>query len=72
MASARGKGHPVVGSAKWVYDERDVARQFIDQELEEFAFSARNELEWLNEHMADMFSQNDLYDVSHDDAPICY
>lgn len=58
MASARAKGQPAVGSARWVYDERDVAKQFIDQEVEEFAFSARNEMEWLNEHMAEIFSQN--------------
>lgn len=60
MTSVRGKGQPAIGSARWVYDERDVAQQFIDQEVEEFAFSARTELEWLNEHMSDMFSNNQL------------
>ena len=60
MASVRGKGQPAVGSARWVYDERQIGNQFVDQEVEEFAFSARNELEWLNEHMADIFSQKEL------------
>lgn len=60
MASMRAKGQAAVGSARWVYDEREVAQQFIDQEVEEFAFSARTEMEWLNEHMSDIFSQKHL------------
>ena len=60
MTSVRGKGQPAVGSARWLYDEREVAQQFVEQEVEEFAFSARNEFEWLNEHMSDIFSQNQL------------
>ena len=61
MASVRAKGQPAVGSARWVYDERETAKEFIDQEVEEFTFSARNEMEWLNEHMADIFSRNQFH-----------
>jgi hypothetical protein len=32
----------------------------VDEEIEEFAFSAHNEVDWLNEHMAEIFSQNQL------------
>lgn len=59
MAAARGK-MPAVGSAQWIQNERDHAGQLIDQEVEEFSFSVRNELEWLNEHMADIFSKNQM------------
>lgn len=51
---------PAVGSAQWIQNERDHAGQLIDQEVEEFSFSVRNELEWLNEHMADIFSKNQM------------
>lgn len=59
MATLRGKAPPV-GSAQWVANERTQASQFIDQETEDFAFSVRNDLEWLNEHMADIFSKTQL------------
>lgn len=29
-------------------------------EAEEYMFSARNEVEWLNEHMAEIFSENQV------------
>ena len=49
-----------VGSSPWINDERHHINQFIEQEVEEFAFAARNEVEWLNEHMAEIFSRNQL------------
>lgn len=60
MASMRSRAQAPIGSARWVLDEREQAAQFIEQEAEEFAFSARNELEWLNEHMSEVFSANNL------------
>ncbi|KAI9674169.1 MAG: hypothetical protein M1817_001987 [Caeruleum heppii] len=47
-----------IGSMPWVSNEREAALQFTEQEAEEFAFSARNEMDWLNEHMADVLSHN--------------
>ena len=64
MAPVRSKATIPVGSARWVFDERKQVVEFGDQEAEDFAFSARNEVEWLNEHMADIFSNNQLYDRS--------
>lgn len=58
--AARSKMQVPVGSAQWIQNEREQAAQFIEQELEEFSFSARNELEWLNEHMADIFSKGQM------------
>lgn len=60
MAPVRFEKQTSVGSLQWVRDERQQAEAFIAQEVEEFAFSARNEIEWLNEHMAEVFSRRDL------------
>lgn len=49
-----------VGSALWVAEERSSALDITKSEVEEFAFSARNEFDWLNEHMADIFSENQM------------
>jgi len=49
-----------VGSASWISEERSSALQLIDAEAEEFSFSARNDVDWLNEHMAEIFSKNQV------------
>ncbi len=49
-----------VGSKSWIRDENAQVAQFCAQEIEDFTFSARNEVEWLNEHMADIFSKNQV------------
>lgn len=63
MAASRTKV-PSIGSAHWVLDERKQADDLVSQELEDFGFSVRNELEWLNEHMVEIFAQNGQY-VAH-------
>lgn len=50
-----------VGSAAWVAEERSCALHIAQSEVEEFSYSARNELEWLNEHMAGIFNENETY-----------
>ena len=57
MAAARSKA-TAIGSAPWVLEERQHANELASQELEDFGFSVRNELEWLNEHMVEIFTQN--------------
>ena len=59
MASVRSRAQPV-GSTDWIYDENTQASQFKAQELEDFTFAARNEVEWLNEHMADIFTKSQV------------
>ncbi|KAI1386342.1 uncharacterized protein F4822DRAFT_409703 [Hypoxylon trugodes] len=59
MAGPRGARLPV-GSAPWVAEERSSALQIAQQEVEEFSFSARNDFDWLNEHMAEIFSENQI------------
>lgn len=49
-----------VGSTAWCVDERSSALQIAQSEVEEFGYSARNEVEWLNEHMAEIFSENQM------------
>ena len=59
MASTRTKTQPV-GSAGWIQSERDQSAQFVDQEVEEFGYNVRNELDWLNGHMGDIFARNNV------------
>lgn len=49
-----------VGSAQWIFNEKDFANRFVQQEVDDFIFSAHNELEWLNEHMAEVFHRTEL------------
>ena len=59
-----GKASTAVGSSNWIAQEREQISQFQEQELEDFVFSARNETEWLNEHMADVFNNTRLYAIT--------
>ena len=59
MAAMRGP-RVQVGSATWIADERKTAVDIAKSEADEFAFSARNDFDWLNEHMADVFNENDM------------
>lgn len=49
-----------VGSKPWIGEERNAAAQISHSEVEEFSFSARNDFEWLNEHMASIFDENEV------------
>ncbi|KAL8737623.1 MAG: hypothetical protein Q9181_001496 [Wetmoreana brouardii] len=49
-----------IGSMPWLGQENQQIAQFSAQETEDFAFSVRNELDFLNEHMAEIFSKNQL------------
>lgn len=49
-----------VGSSAWIVEERAFALEVSQNETEEFSFAARNEMEWLNEHMAEIFSENQM------------
>ncbi|KAI1776833.1 hypothetical protein F4818DRAFT_360430 [Hypoxylon cercidicola] len=59
MVGPRGARLPV-GSAQWISEERSSALQIAQSEVEEFSFSARNDFDWLNEHMAEIFSENQI------------
>ena len=57
----RGGPRLQVGSAAWIAEERDSALSIAQSEIDEFSFSARNEIDWLNEHMAEIFSENQMF-----------
>lgn len=60
MAAMRTNARLQVGSTSWIAEERASALQITAVETEEFTFSARNEVDWLNEHMAEIFSKNQV------------
>jgi hypothetical protein len=60
MATMRANPRLQVGSASWIAEERTTALQLVNAEAEEFSFSARNDVDWLNEHMAEIFSKNQV------------
>ncbi|KAI1327156.1 hypothetical protein F5Y16DRAFT_205129 [Xylariaceae sp. FL0255] len=49
-----------VGSAPWIAEERSSAMDLAHSEIDEFTFSAKNDFDWLNEHMAEVFSENQI------------
>ena len=59
MSLSRTKA-AAIGSLQWIQNEREQAGDFVEQELEEFGYSVRNEMEWLNEHMAEIFSADPM------------
>jgi hypothetical protein len=54
------KGSTAVTSAQWISAERENVLDLLQQEKEELLYPAQHELEWLNEHMAEIFSRNQL------------
>jgi hypothetical protein len=60
MAATRANPRLQVGSALWISNERSSSFQVVESEAEEFTFSARNDIDWLNEHMAEIFSENQV------------
>jgi hypothetical protein len=60
MTTVRGKPQMAVGSTQWIAEQKEQIAEFYGQELEDFTFTARNEVEWLNEKMAEIFSNNGL------------
>ncbi|KAF7510109.1 hypothetical protein GJ744_007008 [Endocarpon pusillum] len=47
-----------VGSASWINAERENVKHLLEQEKEELIYPAQHEMEWLNEHMAEIFSKS--------------
>ena len=50
-----------VGTAAWIAAEKENALQLLQNEKEEVTYPAQHQLEWLNEHMAEIFSKSHLY-----------
>ena len=52
------KGSGVVGSAAWIAAEKENVLQLVQTEKDELVFPAQHEMEWLNEHMVEIFSKS--------------
>lgn len=59
-ATMAAKGSTAVGSAQWICAEKENVLDLLQQEQEELMYPAQHEIEWLNEHMAEIFSRNQL------------
>ncbi|KAI0530332.1 hypothetical protein GGR58DRAFT_240381 [Xylaria digitata] len=55
-----GRTRMQVGSGPWIAEERSSATQIAQSEVEEFTFSVQNDFDWLNEHMAEVFGENQI------------
>ncbi|PYH92312.1 hypothetical protein BO71DRAFT_457670 [Aspergillus ellipticus CBS 707.79] len=60
MAAAGARAQKPVGSAAWISSEKENFMQLVDQEMEEVEYPVRHEMDWLNEHMSEIFSNNQL------------
>ncbi|KAK2749404.1 hypothetical protein FQN57_006336 [Myotisia sp. PD_48] len=63
MATTTFQTQKSVGSTEWVVAEQENVVQLVQQEMEEVEFPVRHEMEWLNEHMAEIFS-SDKFNVT--------
>jgi hypothetical protein len=50
-----------VGAVSWIAAEKENALHLLQNEKEEVIYPAQHQLEWLNEHMAEIFSKSHLY-----------
>jgi hypothetical protein len=68
MAATGARVRKPVGSAAWIATEKENFQQLVNQEMEEVEYPVRHEMDWLNEHMAEIFSNNQL-SVATDISP---
>ncbi|KAJ6157928.1 hypothetical protein N7470_005520 [Penicillium chermesinum] len=57
MAAAGARAQKPVGSAAWIAAEKENMAELVEQEMEEIEYPVRHEMDWLNEHMAEIFSK---------------
>lgn len=60
MAASGARTQRPVGSAAWVSTEKENISQLVEQEMEEIEYPVAHEMDWLNEHMAEIFENNNL------------
>ncbi|KAL4957621.1 hypothetical protein BDW69DRAFT_13702 [Aspergillus filifer] len=64
MGAAGARAQKPVGSAAWISTEKENVTQLVDQEMEEIEFPVQFEMEWLNEHMAEVFSSTSEFNFA--------
>ncbi|KAJ5169938.1 uncharacterized protein N7500_002721 [Penicillium coprophilum] len=55
--AASARAQKPVGSAPWIAAEKENMAELVEQEMEEVEYPVRHELDWLNEHMTEIFSK---------------
>lgn len=60
MAPPATRAQKPVGSAPWLSTEKENIVQMVDQEMEEVQYPVTHELNWLDEHMGEVFNKNQL------------
>lgn len=60
MTTSGARTQKPVGSAAWVSTEKENVSQLVEQEMEEVEYPVAHEMDWLNEHMAEIFDNNNL------------
>ncbi|EEH16744.2 hypothetical protein PABG_06831 [Paracoccidioides brasiliensis Pb03] len=60
MASTGTKARRAVGSSAWIATERENIDLLVSLEMEEIEYPAQHEMDWLNEHMAEIFNRSQL------------
>lgn len=60
MAAAGARAQKPVGSAQWIAAEKENMTDLVEQEMEEVEYPVRHELDWLNEHMTEIFSKGQM------------
>ncbi|KAE8379077.1 hypothetical protein BDV26DRAFT_260283 [Aspergillus bertholletiae] len=58
MAASGARAQKPVGSAAWISTEKENFTNLLNQEMEEVEYPVRHEMDWLNEHMAEIFSHD--------------
>lgn len=57
MAATGARAQKPVGSAAWIATEKENMSELLEQEMEEVEYPVRHEMDWLNEHMTEIFSK---------------
>ena len=48
-----------IGSTAWITAEKENISQLLVEEKEELMYPAKHAMDWLNEHMAEIFSKEE-------------
>ena len=46
-----------VGNIDWIRQQSDVVFNFVYNDVEDFAYAARRDIEWIDEHMTELLNQ---------------
>ncbi|KAJ5884685.1 hypothetical protein N7495_009195 [Penicillium taxi] len=59
--ATNARAQKAVGSSAWIAKEKENMMELVDQEMEEVEYPVRHEMDWLNEHMNEIFSKGQAH-----------